>query len=313
MNKKVKYICAQPNALYYIWQIDVMLNNFINNGVSAEDIDILIGFDPNINNEYNIWHKFSEKYNGVRFYFYTDKRESTHYIPSIYFNLIKQHFDSWPELHNIPVFCHDSDIIFTKPLDFSELLDDKIWYFSDTNRYINYEYLVSKDEMVYNKMCDIVGINPIIPKILNSNSGGAQHIIKGATAEYWHKVEMDSIKLYDYLTYVASDWPENKGQPIQTWTAGMWSLLWNAWLFGFEVKVDKKLDFCWPTDNISKCDEVSILHNSGVLTTGNGLFYKGDYMNAFPYHTDINQYDKEKCTYRYVEEIVKLKNNYVTF
>ena len=37
----MKYICAQPETLYYRWQIDVMIHSFLENGVSESDIIIL--------------------------------------------------------------------------------------------------------------------------------------------------------------------------------------------------------------------------------------------------------------------------------
>jgi hypothetical protein len=41
-------------------------------------------------------------------------------------------------------------------------------------------------------MCEIVGIDTIIPKLMNSNSGGAQYILKNIDWQYWEKVELDS-------------------------------------------------------------------------------------------------------------------------
>jgi hypothetical protein len=155
-------------------------------------------------------------------------------------------------------------------------------------------------------MCNIIGINPEIPKKYNSDSGGAQHIVKNTTYEYWDKVETDSIKLYKWLCSIEPDW-KGDGYPIQKWTAGMWSLLWNAWLLGHTTKVDKRLDFCWATDPISRWDACGIYHNAGVTEDLIGLFYKGYYQNSLPYDIDKKNYNQNFASYKYVEEILKTK------
>ena len=305
--KNLRYICVQPRLIYYAWQVEVMINNFIKNGISGNDIDILVAYNPtdagtNRPDILEAWNKLTNTYNYVRFFFYQDTRINCNYIPSVYFNIIKQHYAAFPELSTTPVMCHDSDILFTKPVDFSAMLNDNIWYLSDTVGYIGTQYILTKGEDIYKGMCDIIGIDPLIPKLMNSNSGGAQHIIKGATYEYWDKVESDSIKLYKHFCDTEADY-KGEGYPIQKWTAGMWSLLWNAWLLGHETKVDKRLDFCWATDPINRWDEVSIFHNAGVTEHGK-LFMKGNYTNSYPYGIE-NTFDPNFASYKYVKEILE--------
>ena len=304
--KNLRYVCVQPRILYYAWQVEVMINNFIKHGISGNDIDILVAWNPNdltsTPENIEIWNKLVNKYNYVRFFFYQDTREDMSYIPSIYFNILKQHIKAHPELSTQPLFLHDSDILFTKPVDFSFALNDNIWYLSDTVGYIGTQYVLTKGEDVYRGMCNIIGIDPLIPKLLNSNSGGAQHIVKNSTYEYWDKVEKDSIKLYKWFCEQEPLY-KGEGYPIQKWTAGMWSLLWNAWLFEHETKVDKRLDFCWATDPISRWDEVCIFHNAGVTEHGK-LFMKGNYTNSLPYGIE-NTFDSNFCSYNYANEIIE--------
>ena len=304
--KNLRYICVQPRLLYYAWQVEVMINNFIKHGINPNNIDILVATNPNdlTSTPENIetWNKLSSYYNNVRFFFYQDTREDMRYIPSIYFNILKQHLLAFPELNNDPLFIHDSDIIFTKPVDFSSMLNDKIWYLSDTVGYIGTQYILTKGEDVYKDMCNVIGIDPLIPKLMNSNSGGAQHIVKNTNYEFWDKVEKDSIKLYKHFCDTEQHY-KGEGYPIQKWTAGMWALLWNTWLAGNETKVDKRLDFCWATDHINKWDEVSIFHNAGVTKHGD-LFMKSDYRNKYPY--DItNTFNVDFCSHKYVDEIIE--------
>jgi len=307
----LRYICVQPRILYYVWQVEVMINNFLSSGISGNDIDILVAWNPNDGTSapeaIEAWNKLAQKYNYVRFFWYEDTRTDMSYIPSIYFNVLKQHIQAHPELSTAPLFLHDSDIVFTRPVDFSSMVNDNIWYLSDTVGYIGTQYVLTKGHDVYENMCKIIGIDPLIPKLLNSNSGGAQHIVKGATAEYWEKVEKDSIALYKHLAeteYLHAE-KGREGYPIQKWTAGMWSLLWNAWLFGNETKVDKRLDFCMATDPLEKWNQVPIYHNAGVTCACGRQFYKAQYMQKYPYDIKQESFSDRNASYNYVKEIIE--------
>jgi len=276
----IRYICAQPATQYYTWQVEVMINNFKKHGVNPNMIDILCGIEnDNIPED---WIKLQQHYNTIRFFFYNDNRKDKSYIPSIYFNLLSSHMKANPDLINQRLFLHDSDIVFTRPPELNFINNANIWYMSDTNSYINYNYIQQKGNHIYEKMCDIIGIDKLIPKLMNMNSGGAQYIITGEDYKFWDKVEEDSIKLYSYFCEVE---PQHTGTdyPIQKWTAGMWSLLWNAWLSGHETKVDKGLDFGWATNDVSDIDRYWILHNAGVTEQHKDLFHKGSYQNKLPY------------------------------
>jgi hypothetical protein len=297
--KNLRYICCQPAIPFYTWQIEVLINNFLKMGINGNYMDIVCGIENNV--VPMEWRKLQHSYPYVRFFFYNDTRVDKSYIPSIYFNLMKQHIVERPEIKEDVLFIHDSDIIFTKPPIFNEMLSDNTWYMSDTNSYINYEYIQQKGNNIYEKMCEIVGIDKLIPKLMNSNSGGAQYIVKGTTFEFWEKVEKNSIELYKYFCDIEPHW-NKETYPIQKWTAGMWSFLWNAWLFENETIVDKRLNFTWSTNQIKEVYEVSILHNAGVTKSGTGLFYKGDYMNELPYNKELD-IDKEKASYFYWQEI----------
>jgi hypothetical protein len=295
----LRYICCQPANSYYTWQIEVLINNFIKMGVNGNHMDIVCGIDDDI--VPTEWRKLQQGYPYIRFFFYNDTRVDKSYIPSIYFNLMKQHIVARPEIQDDVLFMHDCDIILTKPPKFDIMIGDNSWYLSDTNSYINYDYIIGKGDGIYKKMCDIIGIDPLIPKLMNSNSGGAQYIVKNTTYKFWDKVEKDSVELYKMFTEAEKSWDKDF-YPIQKWTSGMWSFLWNAWYFGNETIVDKRLNFTWSTNQIKDIDEVSILHNAGVTCACDGLFFKGNYTNKLPYNENL-EIDKNRASYYYWQEI----------
>ena len=303
--KKLRYVCAQPANAYYTWQVEVMINNFIKMGINPNNIDILLGYNHKID---NIWLKLQQSYPYVRFFFYEDNREDKTYIPSIYFYLMKCHLKEHTYLENEALFVHDSDIVFTRPPQFESMAHDKAWYLSNTNSYINYDYIQQKGNYIYEKMCEIIGIDKLIPKLLNNNSGGAQYMVKNTNYEFWNKVELDSVRLYKYFCDEEPNYVKkhDNDYPIQKWTAGMWSFLWNAWYFGHETIVDEKLDFGWVTNPYSDVEKYSILHNAGVVDNSKGLFYKGDYISKLPYGVDL-EIDESKASSFYWNEIQETK------
>ena len=126
--KNLRYICVQPRLLYYAWQVEVMINNFIKHGINPNNIDILVAWNPNdgttsVQTNVDAWDKLAAHYNSVRFFFYQDTRQQPiHYISSIRPNVLKQHFKAHPELESEAIFYHDCDIVFTRKPNFNAFL-----------------------------------------------------------------------------------------------------------------------------------------------------------------------------------------------
>ena len=306
--KNLRYICVQPRILYYAWQVEVMINNFIKHGINPNNIDILVAWNPNdkTSEPENIeaWNKLALHYNSVRFFFYEDTRQQPiYYISSVRPNILKQHFKAHPQLESEAIFYHDCDVVFSQPPNFNAFLSDDIWYLSNTNSYINYDYIISKGQDIYDKMCEITEMHPIIPCLMNSNSGGAQYIMKNIDWTFWESVEHDSEKLFKEITELNNikKAADPKYHELQIWCADMWAVLWNGWLEGNETKVVPEMDFSWATDTKNRWDETTIFHNAGV--TGDGVhFYKGIYQNKLPYSIE-DTFDERFCSKLYFNEV----------
>lgn len=292
----MKYICAQPATIYFAWQIDVMLHSFITVGVNPHEIDVICSNTDGIHEHFN---ELMRKYPGVRFVFYEDSREYRGYIPSIKQHLLSKHLKAFPELQKGPIFLHDSDIVLTKPIDFSALLDDNIWYFSDTCSYLNHEYILSKGRDVLEKMLDIAGISEAIVKGNSRNSGGAQYLMKDVTPEIMDEVVQMSHDLYLPLRDMGDEKKKKDPDyhPLQIWTAEMWAMLWVPWKRGIMTVCPNELDFCWATDPKAKWHTVSIYHNAGVTEASEEMFHKGSYTGSIPDLT-LNLLPK-RCSYNY--------------
>jgi hypothetical protein len=304
--KNLRFICAQPTSLFYAWQVEVLINNFIDMGINPNNIDIV---SWKINGVIPVeWVKLTQKY-PVNFHFYNDTRETKHYISSIRPNILKQHFEAHPELQNEAIFYHDCDIVFTKPIDWKQFLDDDKWYGSDTRWYIAHSYILSKGQDIMDKMCEIVGIEESIIRDNELNSIGAQYLMKGINAEFWANVERDCEILYKDISALSNikKSQDPSYHELQIWCADMWAVLWNGWKMGKETVCHLDLEFAWGTSSESDYDRLNILHNAGVTTSVDGLFYKAEFMNRLPYNLDlkIKEGTASKKYYEIIQQMEK--------
>lgn len=294
------YICAQPATLYYAWQIDVLLHSFCNVGIELKNVHIVNAIHNNIDPYFD---KLKEKYPDVLFCFYEDTRHDKGYISSIRPHILKKHFEAYPELCNQNIFYHDSDIVFTKPLDINKYLNDNIYYLSNTISYIGYEYILSKGEDILKTMLDIVGIDENTVKQNQNNSGGAQYLLKNIDKYFWYDVENDSTRLFKEITELSRI--KKEADPnyheIQIWCADMWAVLWNLWKRNKQTEIVEELNFSWSVTNINEWHRSAIYHNAGVVNSSSGMFYKGEYINKLP---DLNlNIENNRCSYNYYKLI----------
>lgn len=305
--RNLRFVCAQPAILYYAWQVEVMLNNFRDMGVNLNNIDVVCKIENGVIPAE--WSKLAAGY-AARFFFYNDTRETKHYISSVRPNILKQHFTARPELLQEAIFYHDCDIMFTRPIHewiTADMINDEVWYGSDTRWYIAHSYIKSKGEDVLNAMCQIVNIDPGVVEANELNAIGAQYLMKNITSDYWAQVERDCERLFRDITQLnhqkkAADPSHHE---IQIWCSDMWSVLWNAWKRGWRTECHKNFNFSWATSGLQEFTECNIFHNAGITTNQNRQFYKADYMNRLPYNLNLDVADNT-ATKQYYDQVQRV-------
>ena len=301
----MRFICAQPANLYYAWQVEVMLNNFLETGINLNEVDVVCCADSPPKE----WQALANNY-AARFFFYPDTRESKRYISSIRPNILKQHFTAHPYLSNEPLLYHDCDIVFTKMVNWQQFEVDDIWYGSDTRWYINYDYIISKGQDVFDKMVEIADINPQLVIDNNENSIGAQYILKRVDAGYWADVERDSERLYKEINHLSNQKKkyDPKYHELQIWCADMWAVLWNIWKRGHVTRCHDDLQFSWATSTEDEYYQFNIMHNAGVTSVKSGLFYKAAYFSSLPYNQnlEIKENTASKKYYEWIQRVEKV-------
>jgi len=312
------FLSAQPDDYFFLWQLELQLLNFSQKGIAPEQIHVLIGYHPKrgLREEFRI---LIEENKRATFYCYPDNRMANRYVSSIRPHLIKQHFAAHPELSDVPIFYHDSDIVFREMPAFEEMLQDNCWYVSDTRAYLDVSYIekTAGAEMV-SRMCDVIGIDEDIVRKNDPHTGGAQYLLKNTSYEFWNKVEQDAEALYALLTddfakkaeqhFINTNQPRNTYEGIQAWCADMWAVLWNAWLSGHSTAIVKELDFAWPQYDLAAWENFKILHYAGIRKNFPGAFFcKENYLLYPPYYDEgLELLDKNRCGYMMVDLIAQL-------
>jgi hypothetical protein len=310
MNKTLRFVSAQPAIPYYTWQVEVMINNFMEMGVNPNLVDIVCSIENGVIPE--AWLKLAQGY-PARFFFYNDTRTTKHYTSSIRPNILKQHWLARPEIHCDTIFYHDCDITFTKPVKewiTDEMINDEKWYGSDTRWYIGYDYIKGKGDDVLNKMCEIVGIDKKLVEANELNSIGAQYIMKDVNFYFWERVERECENLFKDITALNKE--KKKLDPshheLQIWCSDMWAVLWGAWKMGKETVCHPNMDFSWATESEETYFSRNIFHNAGITDSHKDLFQKFKFMDRLPYNTDLTI--KEKMgSWHYYQLIQRIGQN----
>ena len=316
--EKILFVSAQPDVPYFIWQIKIYVNNFIEKGINPNQTHVVLGI-VKVNGKPSE-ESIKLKDLGINVYHFIDERNKKTYIPSIKPYLISK----WIKLNSDYgklFFLHDADIIFNKLPNFNKLINDDICYLSDTIGYIGYNYIIdccdryekahpkSEKGQLLKEMANIVGVSVDVIKDNQENSGGGQYLIKNTTFEVWNKIYKDSTNLYDQMLDYQKRFPISPGE-IQFWTAEMWSLIWNLWMYNYKTKITNELDFSWATDSLKVYEKRPILHMAGVTEDMKfKKFYKGDFINVDPIemlkkdYNHFNFIENNSTTVKYVDNI----------
>jgi hypothetical protein len=305
----MKYISIQPDSIYFLWQLKLQDYNFNRLNILDKSVAVII-YENEPSKIFKYYAQEVAK-QGKIVLFIKDERNINHrkYSPTIKPYGFKKLIEFYPSILNEDnIFYHDSDILFVREFDYNSIVsNNKTVIVSDTKSYLNTSYIKSKSNELFNNMCNIVGIQPELVENLDNNCGGAQYIFpKDFQYNYvmWDKIENDSVSLYNYMVETSNIYsPE---YPIQAWTAEMWATLWNIWLFNNSTKIDRNMDFAFAHDSYKSLEYKNIYHNSGVTENEKNMFYKGKYIDKFPFFDNHNYVNKDSANYFYVEEMRNL-------
>ena len=317
------FITAQPDTTYFHWQIELYLYQFATKGV-LDMCYAIVGYKDNKPSEYitNLMNKYPNN-----ILCYQDTRNNTKYVPSIRPHILKKFFADYPHLGQT-VFYHDSDIFLVNFPRFDLMIRpyDNMSYLSDTISYIGYEYIKDcsqrykekyphlPDLDIFYGLCNIADIDPQLVISNQSNSGGAQYLLKNIDADYWAECETVNNKMYDYLCDYENKYPIDHN--IQKWTADMWGVLWCYWKRGKKTVIHKDLDFSWATDTIAEYKNKNIFHLAGITADNcHDKFYKAKYnsINIFDAYLKnpkiFDHISKSNATYEYVKVLKQYFND----
>lgn len=340
--KELVFISAQPDDPAFSWQIELFIENVRELGyLSPIQVLVFIPADRVAAGPHPEFRRLQQRYysRGVSFYYYPDTSNllgygiaQAQYPPLLRPHILKRHFSRFPELKQKAVLYHDSDILFTRFLDFTPYLNDDICYMSPAAGYLGVKYFDSKADGllpssqkqyqeldVLNECATLLGINRAICEQHDHQVGGAQYLLKNIDADFWEDVEIGAYRLRRFLTYelggVNSRFFDSEQEGIQSWCADMWALLWTLWKKKYETVTPAAFDFCWATDPVSKWDTAAFYHDAGVSEENKHyLFNKRDlsymYHGRQPYCDSFSHVSADFCSYRYTQHLLNIKEKY---
>jgi len=332
--ENITFLVCVPDDLYWATEIEVQLNN-MRKWDYSKYFHVLV-FNNSGDKWKWYWNKLQERYSETKFFFYNDKNIQNLlaiYQPIIRPNMLKKHFERFPELSDKVIFYLDSDVIFSKELDIEKFFDDDICYLSSTP-YIGAKYFYSKDKDVYpfrlgqfkqrdvlQECCHIVGIDKQVAIDNEDHTGGCQYLLKDIDSQFWEDVEKHCIELRLHCLNVNAEFFPSEDKGYQSWAIGdMCSVLWNLWKRGKITRCPEELDFSWAPNKMIEFDKKAIYHNAGV--TGKEMeiegkkeimFNKSDirFRTSSMTFFDIEQWgniSSEYCSYQYVQEILSVED-----
>lgn len=344
MLKLPLFISICPDDTKYLWQLRVQLYNFRKFGYSSNyhvlifvpNSRLSLGPNPEIN---NLKKDFPE----TNFFIYEDHRNVErignifNYQPVLRPWCLSEHFKKYKELEEEQIFYLDSDVIFTKYLDFSQFKADKC-YLSPTP-YIKASHFISKDMNVDSSKYEEFSKRDVLQEVANlcgigkekvlendNNTGGAQSLLIGINHTFWTDVFNNSIEIRLHLQefnrkfYVGNTPQEKEDNGLQSWAADMWALLYNLWKRDIKTDNPKELEFCWNTSPIELWESMYLYHDAGATSRfigdGKQTFFKGDYNYnhiwnhpdiVTPFQQDLSYVSDSLCAKNYVHEINNCK------
>lgn len=312
MNSNIIFSSCQPDHIYFTWQLEIQFLNFLELGIELSRYHVLVAYrDGKISKHFQ---DLCERYPQVRFHFYEDTRKDKSYIPTIKPHLMSKFYATNPDVTKLVNVYIDSDVIFRELPDFDKFCNDDIIYMSNTNSYINADYIDSKGSNILDRMCDIVGVTREQVEEINQHSGGAQYILKGLDSDFWTRVENNCTPLYNFMKsplttnfYANESGDPTNYHPIQAWCSEMWCTLWEFLRSNRGVQVDSELNFCFGTSPIEEYNNCKILHNAGVTEKDSSkMFYKGAFVSGLPEGLDLSYVSEQYASYYYASYVKKL-------
>lgn len=219
------YLSAQPDELYFLWQIKLLVFNFKRINIRRENIHILIAYSK----EYGLnplVREYIMQNQDALYFTYEDTRVKKEYPSSIRPHIIYKHFEENPFLEKETIFYHDSDILLKEKLDKLHLLQGEVWYASSTKGYTGIDCIIRTfGEAVFERMCKLINVDREKIEGNALNAGGAQYILKHVKSSFWKKMEEDCELVYSYLlTFAHTDYPFNdtpNNAKTQAWYTDM--------------------------------------------------------------------------------------------
>jgi len=307
MEQRIKFIIPVIDKPYYLWQMLVQIKSFRD-----------LGYEQDAIYPVSYWNQPSDilskllNSNQIKAEIipYNDERSIKNYSASLKPWLMHKYFASNPSaVRHIFVYL-DSDVLFTRPFDFTPFkgIAHK-FYGSNTKGYTGVQYIKEKGEMLFYELCQIAEVDPVILEQNSDWEVGAQYIFQGADQYFWKEIYEKSSKMYEYMVTTKDKYhPKEHQYPIQAWVAEMMHTQWLAMKMGFEPQVTPLMDFAWSNWKIEDWEKFPFWHNAGQ-TVEDGIHFCKITHQISPFKKEI-KVSPQSISSKYLEVIKSTENEF---
>lgn len=257
------FICAQPDQPLFIWQLKTLIGSMITLNIPKEQIHLLVLLEPEASPSPEIMEL--EGYANV--YYYHERPEGRIYPASSKPYLFARFWEQFPEYQQRHFMFVESDMLVYK---IPYLPKDDNWYWSDASKFLEvgeYEHML--------------GYEPI-----NSPAFGFHCYGKGVDADFWYKVEKESIELFIKMNLEET--------LCNRWICEMRAWMWNS-AQRFNNIISSELIF---NDGYGPRKRGATLYHQ----LAKKVFSKRDYTHTPPFSLEITA-NPDFCVYDYLQAI----------
>jgi hypothetical protein len=294
----MKFLSAQSDNDYHIWQLQVQMFNFRKFGIEDKAI-ILLGYNVKIGVSVKAL-EFKDNTSAMVI-FLPDERDLSDrlYTQSIRPHLIKQLYLHHPHLlENRTILIHDCQILFTKLPSVKKLITKR-------KIYVSQFHVDPIDQRLLKEMYKMVGISSSRVDKNKNLIGGIQYLFNSSlnfSYDFWNKIENDSNSLYKLMLV-------NSERVNPSWSAEIWAMLWNIWLVGIDTEINSELSFTTGNTPIEELENKNIYYNDDPLEDQTKkIFKRKDYIKETPFSSDLSYVDPLFCSSFYAKEIIETGN-----
>ncbi|SHL14721.1 hypothetical protein SAMN05444266_102208 [Chitinophaga jiangningensis] len=206
-----KLLLTQADTTMFNWQLKVFFSSIEHLEIPKQNIILLTEIKGKPSEDFRKFERLATCH-------YFEDKKQRFYKPSCKPHLYGRFWEMYPACEQEYFFFAEQDMLISALPEVP--LKPDTWFWSDASKFIE-----------TGKFEHVIGMQP-----RTSKPGGFHAIGTGVNADFWYKVEEDSIRLFEYMC-------KHIDVQYDRWICEMRAWIWNIWDRGFKTELSPELDF----------------------------------------------------------------------